>query len=139
MMKETSTYWKDLLTRLCEMKGFELKWFKLDQSCYFPGDWHCMSIAGRYPLKGTFCIRSLRSAVYPGSQTPTYITSTWVTPTTDTFDEAARKIIQVSFGNWWTGSQIKFDGKRKLLCDDYAFKFPSSESELKMILAINGF
>ena len=138
MTGKDNTYWQNLLDRFCTMKGFELKWFDAERT-HLPGKWHCMCIAGKYPLRGTFNIRTQKSFLYPGTNVPTYITSTWVTPTEDTFNEVAKKIIQTSFGNWWTGSQYKKIGKTIYLCDDYAFKFPSSESELNLVLAVNGY
>lgn len=53
-------------------------------------------------------IRHIMSTLFPGTNKPTYIMSTYITPTYLSFEECCKKIVEASLGKWWTGTKVIF-------------------------------
>lgn len=135
-LKAADPKWTKLLMGFCAMHGFKFEWFVSDSPSWWHGcKQHCLCIANE---GGTFEIRHIKEITYPGTNMPTYITSTWITPTYDSLEKVCKKICETSFGKWWTGNIIDKTciPNVRTRC---ALKFPVNESELKLKLAINGF
>lgn len=84
----------NLLKRFCKMMNFEFKWETADFGK------HTLTIANEH----TFAIRYLEDSTFPGTNSPTYIDTTYVTPTDNTLEQCCKDILCKSFGRWWTGT-----------------------------------
>lgn len=53
--------------------------------------------------------------MYPGTNIPTYIDTTYITPTWMSYEECCKKIIMTSLGKWWTGSKVMLGKEMKMI------------------------
>lgn len=129
------------------MMNFKFEWKVSDG--YNGKEWnsHTLTIANEH----TFCIRARKQITFPGTNNPTYIDSTYITPTDKSLEQCCKHILETSYGNWWTGDQrvpiSQLNGRKpelysadfKFAVVDFFYEFPKSESELELKLSIAGF
>jgi len=118
------------------MMGFNFKWEECEGFNGVDNKSHTLTISNDH----TFCIRTIENITFPGTLNPTYIDTTYITPTNKSLEECCKSILEKSYGNWWTGTERQWLDKLQIfIISDFSYKFPKTEAELEIILTLNGF